>query len=97
MLTNVYYDSTSLQAHELAANPEVPGDPKVFVVNVILTVITLGLFLPFAKVRMAKYRADQTQFIAAESLEVFAEAEKEQVGALGEELGEVFDFDVGAI
>ena len=97
MLTNVYYNSTSLQAHELAANLEVPGYLKVFVVNVILTVITLGLFLPFAKVRMAKYRADHTQFIAAGSLEEFAAAEKEQVGALGEELGEVFDFDVGAI
>ena len=97
MLTNVYYNSTSLQAHELAANLEVPGYLKVFVVNVILTVITLGLFLPFAKVRMAKYRADHTQFIAAGSLEEFAAAEKEQVSALGEELGEVFDFDVGAI
>jgi uncharacterized membrane protein YjgN (DUF898 family) len=97
MLTNVYYNSTSLQAHGLAANLEVPGYAKVFVVNVILTVLTLGLFLPFAKVRMAKYRADHTQFMAAGSLEEFAAAEKEQVGALGEELGEVFDFDVGAI
>jgi hypothetical protein len=35
--------------------------------------------------------------MAAGSLEEFAAAEKEQVGALGEELGEVFDFDVGAI
>jgi uncharacterized membrane protein YjgN (DUF898 family) len=46
---------------------------------------------------MAKYRADYTQFIAAGSLEEFAAAEREQVSALGEELGEVFDFDVGAI
>jgi uncharacterized membrane protein YjgN (DUF898 family) len=97
MLTNVYYNSASLQAHELAANLEVLGYTKVFVVNAILTVVTLGLFLPFAKVRMAKYRADHTQFIAAGSLEEFAAAEREQVSALGEELGEVFDFDVGAI
>lgn len=97
MLTNVYYNSASLQAHEFAANLEVLGYTKVFVVNAILTVVTLGLFLPFAKVRMAKYRADHTQFIAAGSLEEFAAAEREQVSALGEELGEVFDFDVGAI
>ena len=97
MLTNVYYNSTTLQAHGLAANLEVPGYAKVFVVNIILIVLTLGLFLPFAKVRMAKYRADHTQFMAAGSLEEFAAAEKEQVSALGEELGEVFDFDIGAI
>ena len=97
MLTNVYYNSASLQAHEFAANLEVLGYTKVFVVNAILTVVTLGLFLPFAKVRMAKYRADHTQFIAAGSLEEFAAAEREKVSALGEELGEVFDFDVGAI
>ena len=97
MLTNVYYNSASLQAHEFAANLEVLGYTKVLVVNAILTVFTLGLFLPFAKVRMAKYRADHTQFIAAGSLEEFAAAEREQVSALGEELGEVFDFDVGAI
>ena len=97
MLTNVYFNSTSLQAHRLAANLELPGYLRVFVVNAILTVLTLGLYLPFAKVRLAKYRADHTQFIAAGSLEEFAAAEKEQVSALGEELGEVFDFDVGAI
>ena len=97
MPTNVYYNSASLQAHEFAANLEVLGYTKVLVVNAILTVVTLGLFLPFAKVRMAKYRADHAQFMAAGSLEEFAAAEREQVSALGEELGEVFDFDVGAI
>ena len=97
MLTNLYYNSASLQAHKFASNLQFLGYMKVFLVNAILTVVTLGLFLPFAKVRMARYRADNTQFTATGSLEEFAAAEREQVSALGEELGEVFDFDVGAI
>ena len=55
----------SLQAHRLAANLELPGYLRVFVVNAILTVLTLGLYLPFAKVRLAKYRADRLQVDAS--------------------------------
>lgn len=95
-LINIYYNATSLGSHRLSANLETIGYLKVFVSNSILTVLTLGLYLPFAQVRISNYRANHTTFLADGSLDDFAAAERQQVSALGDELGDVFDFDVGA-
>jgi uncharacterized membrane protein YjgN (DUF898 family) len=95
-LINIYYNATSLGSHRLSANLDTVGYLKVFVSNAVLTVLTLGLYLPFAKVRMSNYRANHTTFLASGSLDDFAAAEQQRVSALGDELGDVFDFDVGA-
>jgi uncharacterized membrane protein YjgN (DUF898 family) len=95
-LINIYYNATSLGAHRLSANLDTVGYLKVFVSNAVLTVLTLGLYLPFAQVRMSNYRANHTTFLASGSLDDFTAAEQQRVSALGDELGDVFDFDVGA-
>jgi uncharacterized membrane protein YjgN (DUF898 family) len=95
-LINIYYKATSLGSHRLSANLETIGYLKIFVSNAVLTALTLGLYLPFAQVRMSNYRANHTTFLADGSLDDFAAAEQRQVSALGDELGDVFDFDVGA-
>ena len=92
---NLYYNSTMIAAHEFEANLEVVPYGKVLLVNLILIILTVGLYLPIAKVRMTKYIADNINFIADGSLDNFSAAERENVSALGEELGEVFDFDIG--
>jgi uncharacterized membrane protein YjgN (DUF898 family) len=53
--------------------------------------------LPAAKVRKTKYISENIFFDSGDSLEEFASAENEKVSALGEELGDVFDFDIDAI
>jgi uncharacterized membrane protein YjgN (DUF898 family) len=95
-LINIYYNATSLGPHLLSAHLETVGYLKIFVSNAILTVLTLGLYLPFAQVRMSNYRASHTTFLAEGSLSDFAAAEQQQFSALGDQLGEVFGFDVGA-
>ena len=95
-LINIYYNATSLGSHRLSANLDTVSYLKVFVSNAVLTVLTLGLYLPFAQVRMSNYRANHTTFLASGSLDDFAAAEQQRVSALGDELGDVFDFDVGA-
>ena len=95
-LINIYYNATSLASHRLSANLDIVGYLKVFVSNAVLTVLTLGLYLPFAQVRMSNYRANHTTFLASGSLDDFTAAEQQRVSALGDELGDVFDFDVGA-
>lgn len=96
-MTNLYYNSTTLGDHTFDADLEFPGLFGVYAINFLLTVLTLGLYLPFARVRLTKYRAAHICFIAEGSIDHFIAAEKEQVDALGEEMGEVFDFDIGTI
>ncbi|MDH5424893.1 MAG: YjgN family protein [Gammaproteobacteria bacterium] len=91
---NLFYRSATLGEHSFAANLTISGLAKVILINALLTVITLGLYLPAAKVRMAKYMCSCLVMNAAGSLDHHAAAEKENISALGEEFGQVFDFGV---
>ena len=95
--TNLYYNSVLLSTHEMEASLKIWPYTKVQIINFTLIILTLGLYLPAAKVRTTKYISDNIVFIARDSLEGFVAAEKEQISALGEELGEVFDFDIGGV
>ena len=95
--TNLYYNSTSLGDNHFDADLETVGLLKVYIVNVVLIIVTLGLYLPAAKVRLARYKAGHIRFVAVASIDDFVAAEQEQVSALAEEMGEAFDFDIGTL
>ncbi len=90
--TNLFYASLSLVEHKFEANLTVPAQAKVILINLLLTIVTFGLYLPAAKVRMTKYICSCLTLHASGSLDNFSAAEKESISALGEEFGQVFDF-----
>lgn len=96
-MTNLYYPSAGLGGHGFDADLELPGYLKIFISNTLFIVLTLGLYLPFAQVRMAKYKAAHIKFLARGPIDDFVATEQHQVSALGEEMGEVFDFDIGGV
>jgi uncharacterized membrane protein YjgN (DUF898 family) len=59
-----------------------------------MTIITLGLFRPFAAIRTARYRVACVTLIPSESLEGFVGRRIEEVAAVGEEVGEFLDIDI---
>ena len=91
---NLFYRSLSLAEHKFSAGITMPGMAKVILINMALTLLTLGLYLPAAKVRMTKYICSCLEMNVNGSLDNFVAGEKENVGALGEELGQIFDFGV---
>lgn len=92
--TNLFYRCLALVDHRFEAKLSMIGLAKVIIINVSLIILTLGLYLPAAKVRMTKYICSCLAMHATDSLDNFTASEKEQVSALGEELGEAFDFSV---
>ena len=66
----------------------------LWVVNIILLVLTLGFATPWVMVRNARYRINCTT-VLAENLGSFVEGQIESTSALGEELGETIDLDIG--
>lgn len=62
--------------------------------NFLITIFTLGLGVPFAQVRMARYLANNTVVYAEEPLDQFVGEKREEVGAFGDELGDAFDMDM---
>ena len=62
--------------------------------NLVVLALTIGLAAPWATVRTARYRAAKTTVVAAGSLDSFAQAQAQSLGAAGEEIGEMFGFDI---
>jgi uncharacterized membrane protein YjgN (DUF898 family) len=67
----------------------------LYVSNLVAIILTLGLATPWAFIRTYRYRASKTTAIASAPLDAFVQAEAQQVGAAGEEVGELFDIDIG--
>ena len=67
----------------------------ILVTNMLLVLFTAGLALPWAKVRVARYIADNS-WIEASAIDInsyLTQKEKEQ-SAIGEEIGDVLDIDI---
>ena len=63
--------------------------------NLALTLLTLGMYRPFAQVRLAGYLADAMTVIPADHLDEFVAADEGGVSAVGEEAADLFDFEIG--
>jgi uncharacterized membrane protein YjgN (DUF898 family) len=94
-LGNVSYGSTLVGPHRLRSTLEMWPLLRIYVVNTLLIVLTLGLFLPWAQVRLARYRLESLSLEVHGGLDAFVADQQSQVAAAGEELGEVFDVDLG--
>jgi uncharacterized membrane protein YjgN (DUF898 family) len=64
---------------------------KVYFINTILIVLTVGLYISFAKIRMVRYRIDHLKFVSTLNLDEFAFDSNEEESAVGHEVGEMFD------
>jgi len=63
--------------------------------NWLLIIVTLGLYFPWARVRMARYRAEALSIEATGDLDAFVAGECQTAAAIGDETAEMFDLDIG--
>ncbi len=66
----------------------------ITVTNVVAVVFTLGLLVPWAAIRLAKYRASKTTLRSAGNLDDYTSKVASDSGALGDQLGDILDIDV---
>ena len=93
---NLVYGSSVLAEHYgFRARLCAGGLAWLYVSNMAIILLTLGLGVAWAKVRSARYHLQNLDFIAAEDLNRFAAWQQERVSALGEQMGEVFDLEMG--
>ena len=94
LMTNLIWNNTRLGEHRI----ECKMSPLVLVwiglSNLVLVVLTLGMFIPWAMVRLTKYQLESMRLLPVSDLQEFVAAEPETIGAVGEEAAAVFDFDI---
>jgi uncharacterized membrane protein YjgN (DUF898 family) len=93
-LQNQCWNATRIEHHRFASRMSVWRLFGVLYTNLLGTVVTLGLFRPFAQVRLARYVASTLTLLGGASFDVYAAAEGDEVTAVGEETTELFDFDI---
>lgn len=94
-MANLRYNHSQLAEHRFSSQWQWLSYAKLLAVNTLLTVLTLGLFIPFAKVRSARYAAEHLHAVVQGNLDDFAAGEAEKVSAIGEGMADFFDFDLG--
>ena len=94
-LFNVVYQGSSLDQHGFEADMTADSYTRLIIVNLVCMVLTLGLFYPFAKVRTARYTAEHLRARLSGSLDAYVAGEAEKVSAVGDELADAMDLDIG--
>ena len=93
-IQNLVWNGTSLGPHTFSSSVRARDLFWIYFTNFIGIVLTLGLYKPFADIRLAKYRLEHMALNAQGSLDEFLAGQQQGVSAMGEETAEVFDFDI---
>jgi len=93
-LQNTVWNHTSLGEHTFVSNLPVGKFVWLTLSNFLLIVLTLGLFIPFAKVRLAKLKLSALSLIPGGPLEHFMAGAQQQIGATGEGMADLLDIDL---
>jgi uncharacterized membrane protein YjgN (DUF898 family) len=67
----------------------------LYLSNVLAIIFSLGLLIPWAEIRMTRYRMNNLKLLAAGDLAGFVAKEQQAMTATGAEISDFFDFDVG--
>lgn len=93
--TNLIFNNTWLEKHGFDSRLSVGKLAWIYLSNWIIVALTIGLAMPWAKVRLANYHAECLSLRADGSIDGFVAAEEKYVSAIGEEIGNAFDMDIG--
>ncbi|HYM47479.1 MAG TPA: DUF898 family protein, partial [Burkholderiaceae bacterium] len=96
LIQNRVWNHTTLGEVSFNSRARVLKLSRIYLVNILLLIVTLGLYTPFAVIRSLKYRLESVTAIAATGMDQFlGDASAEQVDAAGEGAADLFDFDIG--
>lgn len=93
-IQNLVWSRTRLAEIGFRSSMRVAGILWLYISNSIGIILTAGLFIPWAQIRMVRYRLEHLTLLTKQSMDKFSAGEKEKIGATGEEVGEFFDVDV---
>lgn len=94
-LYKVVWENTTLDNNQFALN-----DFSVFrfafiqFTNLLMIGLTLGLFMPWAVVRLQRYKTETLCLLSNDDFDTLMTPQVAQVSGIGEEIADVFDLDV---
>lgn len=86
---------TSVGDHQLRCDWSLVKLTWVQATNLVAIAASLGLLIPWATIRLQDYKLSKLRVAVQGDLGAIAAAEAEEVSALGDEIGDAFDYDFG--
>jgi uncharacterized membrane protein YjgN (DUF898 family) len=93
--TNLVMNQARPGEHRLRSTLRTPPMFWIYLSNLVAIVLSMGLLIPWAKVRLARYRFRNLGLLARGDLQEFVADEQQRVRATGEEMADLFDVDLG--
>lgn len=94
-MQNLVWNRTRIGPHRFVSRLRVRRLWAIRMSNFVLVLATLGLFLPFASIRLARYRLQSVEVAVLGDLDRIEGGERERISAFGEEAADLFDLDIG--
>ena len=92
---NLAWNHTGLAEHRFEGRLRASRLFGLYATNALAIGLTLGLAVPWAQVRLARYRADSLRLHPGGALVMAADESISEESATGAEFGEALDFDIG--
>ncbi len=92
---NLLYNATTIGPVGFQSNQRARDLIWLYFSNLILIALTVGIFIPWAKVRLARYRAGHLTLTGPENLSEFTAGQQQSSTATGAEMADLFDLNIG--
>ena len=93
MAQNMVWNHTSLEQHRFRSDVKWGRMLFIIVTNYLAVICTLGLFMPFARVRSMRYRIESLTLVPSGSLDDMLAGAGDDVSATGEGMADFMDLD----
>jgi len=92
---NLFYNPTTLGPVGFDCSQRARDLIWIYLSNLVLIALTLGIFIPWAKVRLARYRAGRLTVTGPADLGQFAAGQHQSSTATGAEMADLLDLNLG--
>ncbi|MCP4001873.1 MAG: DUF898 domain-containing protein [Gammaproteobacteria bacterium] len=93
--TSIRAELSTGEVHKLGCDWSLTGMLGIYLSNIVVIVLSLGLLVPWAQMRIFRYQLNHTWVDVSGSLDDVVSGQLTEVSSLGEEIGDVFDVDIG--
>jgi len=94
-LINLVVNQTRLAEHHFSGHLQFGKMLWLSVSSLLAIMCSFGLMIPWAMIRMTRYRIESITLHVKGNPDEFIAAETQKIQAIGEEIGDIFDLDIG--
>lgn len=93
--SNLTWNGTTLGKNRFVSTMRVRDMSWIMFSNLVASILSIGLLVPWATVRLTKYRLSRLALQAEGDLDRYFSRPREKTSAAGEEIGDIFGVDIG--